>query len=311
MKGWMDMKNVFASLGVFVVLLVAAAQCVGAPSVQNVGKDAKIDWTNLVYIATGEGAMPSAKECPNRARARLMAKDYAKMAALANLLMAIEGTTISYESTGKDYMADTTIRQKIEGFVKNATVTKVSDQKSEGDTIVIVEVRAPMFSNNGPGSVFLSQQESRVPASALKVVTKPDKAFIPGRMPAFGESKPLKPYTGLIINCIGYNIDRCMSPKIRTNDGGEVWGTVQADPDMLIERGIVSYATSMKEAKKNPRAGANPLVIRATGRAGGRFYSDPVISDKDATLLFAENAKSGFLSKFNVVFVKDPVLSGR
>ena len=113
-----------------------------------------------------EQAMPSAAEQPNRARAKLMAKDYAKMDAIANLKMAIEGTTISYESTGKDYMADTTISQKIEGFVNNVQITKYWDEKVEGDTIVVVEVRAPMFSATGPGPVFIQEQAKQADAKA-------------------------------------------------------------------------------------------------------------------------------------------------
>lgn len=70
-------------------------------------------------------------------------------------------------------------------------------------------------------------------------------------------------------------------------------------------RACRSYATTLKDAEANQRCGGNPLIIRAIGRAGGKFYSDPVISDADAQLLLAENAKSGFLDSFNVIFIKD------
>jgi hypothetical protein len=285
-------------------------------SVQNVGENAKIDWTNLVYVASGDGAMPSPTEEPNRARARLKAKEYAKMAAIANLLMAIEGTTISYEATGKDFMADATIRQKIEGFVKNVQISKTWDEKVEGSTIVVVEVRAPMFASNGPGSVFV-REGPRPPEEKpgettietnVKVVLKPDKTLKVTTSVEVRPSMPDKPYTGCIIDASGYKLDRCMSPHIRRPDGSEVWGTVRVSPDLVLDHGIVSYATSLAGAKANPRAGSNPLIIKAAGRAGGRFYSDPVLSDDDASILLSENGKGGFLDKFNVVFVKDPVL---
>lgn len=293
------------------MLSALVVSCLAAtPSVEKIGRNAKIDWTNHWYVATGEGAIPSKKEEPNRARARLKAKDYAKAAALANLLMAVQGTTVSYDSIGKDYMANTTVRQKIEGFVNNATVTKTWDEKYEGDTIVVVEVRAPMFSNGGPGDVFVSEEAqgaASAPETQVTVVTRPDRPSGIAAKPA-AVPTPAKPYTGLIVDCRGYKLDRCMSPKIRTADGDEVWGTVKADPDMVIERGIVSYVTSMVDARKNPRAGANPLVIRATGRAGGRFFSDPVVSDADAELLISADARGRFLDRFNVIFIKDPAL---
>ena len=96
-----------------------------------------------------------------------------------------------------------------------------------------------------------------------------------------------------------------MSPKIRKLDGREVWGTVNVDIDFIEEVGIVGYCRTMEEAKKSSRCGSNPLIIKAIDRAGGKFYSDPVISDPDAALLLAEDAKSGFLKKYNVIFIKD------
>jgi len=310
------MSRIRVTLAALALLVAIAAPALGEqPSIQAIGENSKIDWTNLVYIATGDGAMPSPKEESNRGRAYLKAKEYAKMAAIANLYMAIEGTTISYEATGKDFMADATIKQKIEGFVKNVQISKDWKETVEGSTIVVVEVRAPMFKNNGPGQIFLKEAppETTVETS-VKVVLKPDKAI---KMPDLVVRPSLdeKPYTGCIIDASGYKLERCMSPRIRKQDGSEVWGTVHVSPDMVLDRGIVSYATSMNSAKNNPRAGSNPLIVRATGRAGGRFFSDPVLSDDDASLLVSENGKSkaivgdcGFLDRFNVVFVKDPVL---
>lgn len=299
-------------------ILSIASQVWAQPSVQQIGKGAKIDWTNNVYIATGEGAVPDAREEPNRGRAYLKAKGYARMAAIANLLMAIKGTAITCEATGKDYMANEKITQRIEGFVNNVQVSNVSKEAFEGSTIIVVEVRAPMYGENTPGAVFLAAapEEIGLPeAKPVKVIPKAPKAIKKGKpapAPAVGAnvasavaSLPGRPYTSLIIDSTGCKIDRCMSPKIRKLDGSEVWGTVKADYDFVQDHGIVAYATSLKEAKANARCGDNPLVIHAIGRAGGKFYSDPVISDADASLLMDENAKGGFLERFNVIFVKD------
>jgi len=96
-----------------------------------------------------------------------------------------------------------------------------------------------------------------------------------------------------------------MSPKIRKSDGAEVWGTVKVDPDFVEDHGIVGYAKTIDEARKCDRCGANPLIIKAIGRAGGAFHSDPIISDADAKLLLDEDTKGKFLDKFDVIFIKD------
>lgn len=137
---------------------------------------------------------------------------------------------------------------------------------------------------------------------ALATVGKPT---IPGSSQSAVPSLPDKPYTSVIIDATGLKLDRCMSPKIRRTDGSEVWGTVSVDYDYVEDHGIVAYAKNMEEAKKNQRAGANPMIIKATGLSGGNFRSDPVISNADADLLLKEDAKGKFLGKFNVIFVKD------
>lgn len=310
------MRKLSVVLLSIILSTVIAAQVFGQSSIQQINDNSQIDWTNSVYVATGEGVLPSATEEPNRARAYLKAKGYARMSAIANLLMAIEGTTVSYDATGKDYMADETIRQTIIGFVKNVRVTSEKTKEFQGNTIVVVEVRTPMLERNAPGALFISKlAESPVPDSAVKVVLAPDVKVASTNTDNLisTDIKPITPlpsrdgapYTSVIIDTTGFKVDRCMSPKVRRQDGSEVWGTVKAEYDYLQEHGIVAYETSLESAKKNPRSGSNPLVIKAIGRSGGKFYSDPVITDECATLLLAENVKSGFLDKYKVIIVKD------
>lgn len=301
------MRRITVIAMILAASVIFGGVCLAAgPSVQKLGENARIDWTGLVYIATGEGAMPSISEEPNRARAYLKAKGYARMAAIANLLAAIEGTTISYDAVGKDYMEEAAIRQKIEGYVRNVEVTRTTEEKVEGDTMIVVEVRAPIFGQSAPGSVLLGQERSRPAGGEVKVTTKYDaKPLQPVDIGAPKPSEPGKPYTSVIIDTAGFKLDRCMSPKIRRIDGTEVWGSVNVPMDVVLERGIAAYVTSLEDGRKNWRAGSNPLVIRAIGRAGGKFNSDPVISDADSKLLLAENAKNGFLNKLNVIIIKD------
>jgi len=296
-------------IGLLALVIVSALPVFAGPSVERVTEDSRIDWTNNLFVATGEGIMPPPREEPNRARAYLKAKGYARMAAIANLLMAIEGTSINFEATGKDYMEEAVIRQKIEGFVRNVTVVAEERKLIEGDTVIIVKVQSPMYGARAPGTVLMKkaiEMETTAPPAEV-TVDKTLDARLPSNYPRIspGPSAPGKPYTSLIIDTTGFALDRCMSPKIRRGDGTEVWGTVKVDPELVLEKGIVSYAVSLSAAKNNARCGSNPLIVRAIGCAGGRFNSDPVVSDADAELIASENALSGFLDKLNVIIVED------
>lgn len=314
---------IFTAVAVFGML---ASLTWAEAGVQKINKGASIDWNKEVYVARGEGVMPSVKEEPNRARAYQKAKGYAQMAAIANLLMAVEGTTVSYDATGKDYMQDATISQKVAGFVRNVEVVKDEQKQVGKDAMVVVEVRAPMYGQSTPGNVFMKQKfnedwDATTKSSAnynVKTVLTPDtpKSFkkpgkaaaqdkVYGKWTAAKPSEPGHPYTSVIIDTTGYKLDRCMSPKIRTSDGSEVWGSLKVDYEFVQEHGIVAYVTSLDAARANVRCGSNPLIIHAIGRAGGKFYSDPIISDDDADLLLSENRKSGFLDEFDVIVVKD------
>lgn len=262
----------------------------------------EIDWGANAYYATGEGLVPSEKDESNRVKAGLKASTYARMKAIANLLMVIEGTTISYQSSGRDLRAaDETIRQTIDGFVRNVQIVGEEKREEAGETIVTVTVRAPFYGPMGPGSVLLKKgaEIDRSQPSPVKIEGKQTR---PNDLPSRGSG----PYTSLVIDTRGLNVQRAMSPKIRRPGGSEVWGTIKVDHDFLQERGIVGYALKIDELKKNPRTGDSPLFIQAIQRAGGAFMCDAVISNADAEFILAENAKTRFLDKCNIIFLVDP-----
>ncbi len=114
------------------------------------------------------------------------------------------------------------------------------------------------------------------------------------------------PYTGLVVDCRGFDIRRARGPRIFTADGTEVWGTVNVDPAVIDELGLVGYLGNVSEAL-NPtlcRAGAEPLFIRAIG-IEGNFRADAVISDADAQRILFENERNGFVKALTVVFLVD------
>ncbi len=310
-EGMFTMKKAITG-PLLVLLIVVCSSFACAQSFEQVGEDSKIDWTNLKYIARGEGVVPNKTEEPNSARAYLKAKSYAKMQAIANLQMLIEGTTIDYEATGDDFMANEFIKLKIQGFVRNVKVASLEEKMIGGDKIIEVVVEAPMFGEKAPGTVFLEERAKQKtmgsytpgPVKVEPPKEKPDMDKL-ANVASAKPSPPGQPYTSLIVDGTGLDLRRAMSPKIRTADGEEVWGTVKVDYDFLQEKGIVVYANSLAAAKTNSRAGSNPMVVDAIAVAGGKFYCDAVVSYPDADLIRSEEEKGNFLSDFSVIFVLD------
>jgi hypothetical protein len=261
----------------------------------------EIDWGAGAYYATGEGLVPSQRDEPNRAKAYLKARGYARMKAIANLLMVVEGTTISYQCAGRDLTASESIRQTIEGYVRNVEMVDERQRTEAGETIIEVTVRTPIYGPTGPGSVLLEKgaELDRQRPTPVKTETKPGRAT---DLPRRGEG----PFSSLVVDTRGLSVQRAMSPKIRRTDGSEIWGTCKVDYDFLQEKGIVAYALSVDDVRRNRRAGDNPLWVQAVGRAGGNFMCDAVVSPEDASLIAAENQKTKFLDKFNVIFIVDP-----
>ncbi len=113
---------------VAVILATAATAAVAATASYTRSPDAsEKDARPEMLRATGEGAMPRADKEPNRAKAYLKAKTYAKMVAIANLSQAAIGTLIRYRSTGSDYSSDEEMELEIDGVVNSVRI--VSEQE--------------------------------------------------------------------------------------------------------------------------------------------------------------------------------------
>jgi hypothetical protein len=323
-------------------LTVAAASAAAAGKrdqgslVDRLGDKGRIDWEKGLMTATGLGAVSSRE--PNSAKAYLRARTFAKLDALRNLLMAVDHVKIDSRTVGADFEAQSDeIRAEIKGIVKGAQVISERNVKVGRDTMIEVTVATPLYGEDGLAGIIVPELAKR--ARMSDSIDTPPTGLNPGsnndpEIPSLPQPRPVRPrpqpsptpvdpfepqignllpipddkenYTSVIIDARGLQVERCMSPKIRRADGSEIWGTVSADLDYVIEHGIVGYARSMAEALENHRAGSRPLILRAVGRQGGRFNSDPVLSETDAARLLNANRRSGFLGRYRVIFLVDP-----
>jgi len=292
---------VYRIIAVLLVLTTLALASWAASTPPGVTPDAKpVPPPDMLY-ATGEGAMASAKEQPNRAKAYLAAKAYAKMQAIANIVQEAKGTMIEYTARGQNYIAEAFIKQQINGVLDSVQVVSVSKRSVEKDIIVAVTVRAPKP---------LPPKPPPAPAEPPPI-EKPAPVFTPTWLAAKDSGKcPITQpdgYTSLIIDAQGLGLSRCMSPKILRPDGSEVWGTVKSDHDFVCEYGIAAYARSRSDAYTSVRAGGKPLVIRALRVGDSADDGDVVISSSDAAAIIEADRVTHFLEDYRVIIVLDRV----
>ncbi len=254
-----------------------------------------------MLTATGVGLMP--REESNRARAYLKARGYARLDALANLLMLIDRVQIDAQFVGADYITqDEQIRASINGFIRGAQVVEERKILIEGQEAVQVTVGTLMYGQRGLSRLLLKP-------AAPPAVTEPALPRIElqaPNTPAPAELTAEGTYTGLIIDARGLKVQPAMAPRILKADGTVLYGTGAVDPDLVVQKGLAAYYRDMNAARADARAGLNPLVIRPIGvyrRAVAT--TDVVLSDADAAKLLTEDARTGFLKQLKVVFVVD------
>jgi hypothetical protein len=76
--------------------------------------------------------------------------------------------------------------------------------------------------------------------------------------------------------------------------------------DPIVREGLISYVSRPEAARDLDRCGNNPMLVGAVGRGGGRSMCDVIVADGTAREILKEEATSGFLKNYNVIFVVDP-----
>jgi len=120
--------------------------------------------------------------------------------------------------------------------------------------------------------------------------TEPPIASLPDR--------DSEPYTGLLIDALGLNVERAMGPRIIDESGRVIYpdpGHVPGD-EYTQDHGMVSYYSTIPEAK---RAGRHPLVVRAV-RVSDVGHDDITVTNEAGELIREANRRGKFLWKWSV-----------
>lgn len=318
---------------VAVVLALAGAWGQQAESIQtNADGRAKVNWTRGLITVTGWG--PRQEKLPKplqvAAQRRVAVADAYRL-----LLETVHGVHVTSETTIERFeLVSDTVKAKVEGLIQGFKIVSEGWQDDTKDiymvtvglaltpqpgydtslaevlipAIPLLEQRAIEVTRNppAPGAPLPPPQPEPDLATKLALITRSVDVPAPAPTPLtpLPERKP-GPYTGLVIDATGFELVRCMCPKIYRKDGTEVWGTVKAATAEVQKNGIAGFLPNLALAlspEAASRVGANPLVVRAIGRQGTTFCN-AVVSDEEAALILAENGKSKFADQFKVIFV--------
>lgn len=231
----------------------------------------EVNWTKKTVMATGSGA-PDTK-LPNVAVVRLNAERSAQVNAYRNILETLKGVKITAVSLGEANLGDTQVRTQVQGIIQGC---KTVDTRYYSDGGVDVVIRCPL---DGGLSTVLA------PAKERKAVNEK------------GEKK----YTALIVDALGLKAQPAIAPRLLDEGGAEVYAREMVAPASLRQNGAAVFVRSVDAAKRDARAGANPLVVKAS--ALGAVPSDVVLSKDEVAKLGNENLY--FLGEGRVIIATD------
>ncbi len=293
----------FWAILIFSALFLPSMAIAGDKDIVEILDQTSINWTAQYIEVSGEGVIPPASEEPNRSKATLKARTYAKMSAVAGIYAALDNASISHEAAGKDFLSDMTVRQKIEGYVRNVEIVAERRVSDSGDNVVVVTVRAPMYGNSG---IIPAVLDAGWEASTGSKPAKMDKDKVIDDSPSIAADAK-GPFTSLILDCTKLKLVKAVLPKIRRPDLSDIFPlkTTKYDEDRIILYGPNVFVSSIEEARKQKRAGDNPLVVKGLARAGIKTMCDIVVSTLDAARIAKENIVPKFIEKGNLIFIVD------
>jgi hypothetical protein len=284
MNNWLTRRMIaLAAAGVVLCVSAASAQLAGriGDVIESMGPGAGVDWTKGVISATGLGAPPP--NAVNAGQARAMAERAAFLVATRNLLEVVKGIRVDSATLVENMMVTSdVIKTEVSGFVQGATIM---NKKVNPDGSVEVMIGMKMTGE------LLSTLMPRETGGGQPIALQPGAA-------------PGAAFTGLIVDARGMGLRPAMAPKIRNEEGREVYGSAFVNRDYAVEQGMVGYLKDMGAAQANPRVTDRPLLVKAL-KTDGPNKTDLVISNSDAATLHGMKEHLSFLEKARVMVILD------
>nr|MBI3611789.1 hypothetical protein [Nitrospirota bacterium] len=281
--------------GLLLAANVASAQVGGRVGdvIESMGNGG-VDWTTGMITATGLGAPP--ENAVNRAQARAMAERAAFIVATRNLLEVVKGIRVDSATLVENFVVSSDIiKTEVSGFVQGAQILK-KQVNPDGSVEVLVGVK---LQGDLLNTMIPKQTGGGVPVPPAAPQAQAPSAPMPVPQASTGTA-----YTGLIVDARGTGVRPAMVPKIRNEEGREVYGSSFVNRQYAVEQGMVGYLKDVNAAQSNARVTDRPLVVKAI-KPDGPNKTDLVISNADAQTLHGMKEHLSFLEKARVMVVLD------
>lgn len=214
----------------------------------------------------------------NAAQAKVLAREGAIVDARAKMLEYIKGVHITKDVTVVNAMANSKVKQELEGFINGTYVVKGSEEWSEG--IYTVTMRKDIDEFN---RVFYEEQSTEFATD-----------------PAVKDTA----YTGLVIDARNVDLNPQVMFRIEAESGQVVYDNTKALFEPAVDKGLVGFAPSIERASKLQRVGDNPMIVEAIA-VGGEDGTVVVVSNQDAARMNRELESTKVFRQANVAAVID------
>jgi len=258
---------------------------------------AEIDWENEYLVVTAYGAADKS-QVVNIADEKVQASDAAYLNAIEKAAEIIVGIRITGLSTIQQfYKMNTMIKQTINGYIRGIDHLEEYDRFEEmpdGSWLAQVSIGLPLYGNNGfiPKVLNIKIIAQEIEKNKLKPF-KPSKKI-----------RTASKYSGLIIDCrkMGEQPVISVLPRIITPDKKSVYGMENVPRSVLLNGGLVGYASSIKSSAVAKRVGDNPLTITPAD-IDKRRKDHIIVTQDDANKILGADEQQSFRSKAKVLIL--------
>jgi len=251
-----------------------------------------IDWEEGYIYAVGDGVPPEDAVSP--AQARVRAKRAAIDTAYARLLEMAEEVRVDAESATANYINESyQVRTRVSGLIQNAEIVTLRHFE---DGSYQIKMRMPIKGKEGIASAVLPMQMEKA------ILYRVGIAYEISIGEVSEEAQPEEACTGLIVDARGLEVKPAMYPRLIIMSGEVIYDLMSANPNTVIEQGLVEYSSSMEIAINSPRVGDNPLVVEALS-ISGEYNADIVLTEEDAQRVFSVNSMDNFFGEAKVIIL--------